>query len=163
MAKAVFHAQSSVKRYGGKIEDYLDIHVLMDASKSVIADNRHRMLTHQNWFISQILPRIFGNYMVVPTTVEGIQIQADIKEHVEAIAELQQNMIEGKHGRIVSISQIGEDHILEDFGGKFIPTAGDYMQGMKLEGWMNNAKSGVPPSYNGLPEGKKTVRTVTLD
>jgi hypothetical protein len=163
MAKAVFHAQSSVRRYGGKIEDYLDIHVLMDASKSVIADNRHRILTHQNWFISQILPKIFGNYMVVPTTNAGVEIQAEIEEHRAAIAELQQELVEGKHGRIVSISQIGEDHILEDFAGKFIPTAGDYMQGMKLEGWMNNAKNGVPPSYEGLPETKKTVRTITLD
>jgi len=44
MAKPFIHAESSVKRWGGKPEDYIEIHNLMDSSKGAIADHRHRAL-----------------------------------------------------------------------------------------------------------------------
>jgi len=37
-----YHALSSVKRFGGKPEDYLPIHEFFDESKSHFADFRHR-------------------------------------------------------------------------------------------------------------------------
>jgi hypothetical protein len=46
MAHPVHHAQSSVKRWGGKIEDFLPIHDWFDASKAFLADFRHRALRH---------------------------------------------------------------------------------------------------------------------
>lgn len=61
MSKPWIHALSSAKRYGGKPEDYMDIHNLMDSSKSSIADNRHRALTHNSWFIGYILEKVFGS------------------------------------------------------------------------------------------------------
>jgi hypothetical protein len=87
MAKPFIHAKSSVKKFGGTVEDYLEIHNLLDSSKSIIADNRHRAFTHNSWFISTILERIFGITIV------------------------------NSEGREVSTREIAEQHILEDFGG----------------------------------------------
>lgn len=62
MSKPYIHAQSSVRKFGGKIEDYEPIHAFMDCSKGAIADNRHRALTHNSWFLSNILERVkFAN------------------------------------------------------------------------------------------------------
>lgn len=46
MAHPVHHAMSSVKRWGGKVKDYLPIHDWFDASKAFLADFRHRALRH---------------------------------------------------------------------------------------------------------------------
>lgn len=46
MAHVYHHAQSSAKRFGGKVEDYLPIHQWFDATKAQMADNRHRALRH---------------------------------------------------------------------------------------------------------------------
>ena len=43
MAKSDKHAESSAKQYGGSSEDYLEIHEMMDSSKSAHADNRHTL------------------------------------------------------------------------------------------------------------------------
>lgn len=42
MAHPLKHTQSSVKRFGGKPEDYLAIHNWFDESKAFLADFRHR-------------------------------------------------------------------------------------------------------------------------
>lgn len=118
MAKPIIHANSSARKFGGKPEDYLPIHNLMDSSKAAIPDNRHRFLTHNSWFIGTILEQIFGVYI----------INAD--------------------GRQVSVRDIGEQHVLEDFHNKFIPTAQDYCQQMAFSPWMSGM--GLPPSASGL-------------
>lgn len=46
MAHPYHHALSSVRKWGGKPEDYIAIHAWFDASKMIIADFRHRMLRH---------------------------------------------------------------------------------------------------------------------
>jgi hypothetical protein len=58
--KPLIHAQSSAKQYGGSPEEYLAVHDLMDSSKAVISDNRHRLLTHQAWFLF-IAEKIIGH------------------------------------------------------------------------------------------------------
>jgi hypothetical protein len=40
------HAQSSVRKWGGKVEDYLPLHQWFDESKAHHADVRHRALRH---------------------------------------------------------------------------------------------------------------------
>lgn len=45
MSKPFIHAISSAKKFGGKWTDYIEIHELIDSSKSVLSDNRHRALT----------------------------------------------------------------------------------------------------------------------
>jgi hypothetical protein len=46
MAHPYHHALSSVKKWGGTVEDYLAIHTWFDESKKIIADFRHRCLRH---------------------------------------------------------------------------------------------------------------------
>ncbi len=49
MTHPVYHAQSSVKRWGGEVEDYLPIHEWIDASKVAFCDFRHRALRHHSF------------------------------------------------------------------------------------------------------------------
>src|SRR6478752_3006656 len=46
MSKALIHARSSARKYGGKPEDYLAIHERMDSSKSAHAEVTHRCVFH---------------------------------------------------------------------------------------------------------------------
>jgi hypothetical protein len=46
MSHCHYHALSSVRRWGGRAEDYIALHSWMDASKAIIADPRHRALRH---------------------------------------------------------------------------------------------------------------------
>lgn len=117
MSKPWIHAKSSAKKYGGEPEDYLEIHEFMDSSKSAIADNRHRALTHNSWFIGIVIPRVFGE--VFERKSDGVKI---------------------------SSRDIAEQHVAEDFGNKFIPSAGDFINEMEFKDWMQNGK-GYPPSY----------------
>ena len=127
MAKAWVHAESSARRFGGIPEDYVEVHNLMDSSKEVLSDNRHRVLTHNSWFVCNILERVFG------------------------VA------IKNSEGKMVPVRSLGEQHVLEDFGGRFIPTAQDFLQSMVFEPWMNNGK-GVPPSYPRTPGTSRAKR-----
>lgn len=117
MSKPIFHAISSARLYGGIPDDYIDIHLLMDSSKTVMADNRHRALTHNSFFVNTIIEKIFG---VSRTNSDG---------------------------RIYSTKQIAEQHVLEDYNQKYIPTAQDFLGNMSFENWMDNGRSGYPPSH----------------
>jgi hypothetical protein len=134
MSKPWIHAKNSAKKFGGKPEDYMSIHNLMDSSKDTIGDNRHRTLTHNSWFIGADGPleKIFGVVII------------------------------NSDGREVSVRDIGEQHILEDFGLKFIPTAQDYLEEMEIKNWMNNGKGGVPSSFKKI-EKNKVTKFINLD
>lgn len=120
MSKPIYHAESSVRKHGGKMEDYLPIHDFMDTSKGAMPDNRHRALTHNSWFISNVIEKVFGFYITL------------------------------ENGKKVSTRQIAEEHVLEDFGGQFIPTAQDYLQEIEIKPWMNSGMSGKPDSAKKL-------------
>ncbi len=59
MAHCYFHALSSVRKWGGLVEDYLPLHQWFDQSKSILADPRHRALRHHAEGIF-MLETIFG-------------------------------------------------------------------------------------------------------
>lgn len=122
--KPIVHARNSVKRYGGIIEDYLDIHEFMDSSKSCLAMNIHRFLLHNSFAIKTIIPKIFGH----------TRTNSDGKEYIP--------------------ENIAEQHVLEDFGMRFIPTPQDYLEHVKMQPWMNNGP-GFPSSSKGLTERQK--------
>lgn len=132
MAKPIVHAISSAKKFGGVPEDYVEIHTFMDTSKGAIPDNRHRALTHTSWFLSTILERVFGTHF------------------------------KNSDGRTIATRDIGEQHVLEDFQGRFIPTAQDFLQVMDIQEWMNNGNKGTPPSHQRIAETRRT-RVVDLD
>lgn len=108
MAIPYIHCLSSVKRFGGIPEDYLDIHELMDSSKACVSNNGHRVLTHNSWFVVNILPKVFGHQRV------------------------------NSDGRTYNVKDIGEYHILEDYKMRFIPTPQDYLEHLDVQPWMNN-------------------------
>lgn len=135
MSKPYIHAQSSAKQYGGKPDDYIEIHTFMDSSKGAIADNRHRALTHNSWFIMTVLERVkFANSNEAPDGTFPTITNSD--------------------GKVLSVRDIGENHIMEDFRQKFIPTAQDYLQEITFQDWMQNG-NGHPPSYQKLDERTK--------
>lgn len=53
------HSLTSVKIWGGKVEDYIAIHNWFDATKEFFADARHRALRHHAQGIFEA-ERIFG-------------------------------------------------------------------------------------------------------
>lgn len=108
MANPLIHSKSSVKRWGGKVEDYLPIHELIDSPKSTMNNNTSRALTHNTWFAFTIIPRIFGYN------------------------------IKNSDGKTVDTVDIAMLHISEDFRHKFIPTPQDYLKHMQVQPWMNN-------------------------
>ena len=59
MSKALIHARSSVKRWGGTPEDYLPIHEKMDSTKSAHAEVTHRCVLHSAFGIF-IVEDVFG-------------------------------------------------------------------------------------------------------
>src|SRR5579872_4695729 len=103
MAKPWILAESSARKFGGVPEDYLEIHNLMDSSKAAFSDVRHRALTHNAWFVGFILEKIFGT------------------------------IITNSDGKKVSVRDVGEQHVVEDFGLRFLPTAQDFLEELEFK------------------------------
>ena len=59
MSTPYLHAESSVRKWGGTVSDYLDIHLFIDESKSHYSDIRHRALRHHSEGVS-LCGRVFG-------------------------------------------------------------------------------------------------------
>lgn len=108
MANPLIHSKSSVKRWGGKVEDYLPLHELLDSPKVTMNNNTSRMLTHNVWFCYHIIPKIFGYN------------------------------ITNSDGKSVDTIDVAMLHVAEDFRMKFVPTAQDYLKHIQLQPWMNN-------------------------
>jgi hypothetical protein len=84
MPHSYHHALSSVKRWGGCVQDYIAIHTWFDESKQITADFRHRALRHhaEGIFMAE---KIFGVTITlstgrqVPTRLIGEQhVQEDL-------------------------------------------------------------------------------------
>jgi len=108
MGNSAEHAESSVKIFGGSVEDYLSIHEFLDSSQEAFDDVRHQALTHNRWFIANILVEVFGH------------------------------TITNSDGKRVLVERIAEHHIEEDFPESgIIPSVSDWLGEMKLQPWMN--------------------------
>jgi hypothetical protein len=59
VSKPMIHARSSAKRFGGKPEDYIEIHEYIDSSKSAHAEVTHRCVFHSAFGI-YVIEKIFG-------------------------------------------------------------------------------------------------------
>lgn len=128
MATPLIHAQSSVKKWRGCTDDYVSIHAKMDCSKKYFPDNRHRLLTHNMFFIFEVIIPLYGEYIV------------------------------NSDGRSVSVKDICELHILEDYHMKYIPTPQDWLENLQLKSWMNNGLGEAPSSAKlRFPDGILTT------
>jgi len=99
------HADTSVKIWGGKREDYQQIHDWFDETKEHFCDFRHRALRHHSQGIFEA-ERKFGLTII------------------------------NSDGKSVPVRYIGEQHIMEDCGGK-IPTLQDWLESFTPKPWMN--------------------------
>ena len=66
MAHPYHHALSSVKRWGGGVDDYLLLHQWFDESKMLTADFAHRALRHHAEGVF-MLERFFGASITIST------------------------------------------------------------------------------------------------
>jgi hypothetical protein len=132
MANAWIHSKSSARRFGGEPEDYMPIHEKMDCSKAYFSSNVHRVLTHHMFWVMEVMIPIFG-YM--------FKRKSDGKE--------------------ICTKDVCEQHILEDFGMKYIPTAQDYLENIDFADWMQNGMKGFPSSFKKIHE--KSIKEVIKD
>lgn len=100
---AYFHSLISVRRWGGKVEDYYPIHELIDSTKELCSDNRHRIL-HTIWGVRRIIIPVFGATI---TNSDGKLVT--VKDLCE------------------------KDHLLPDYQNRFIPTLSDFVQAVDLQ------------------------------
>lgn len=134
MSNPLIHSRSSVKRWGGQVSDYIQLHELLDSPKATMNNNSSRMLTHNTWFAYTIIPKIFG-YNIVNS--------------------------DGKSVDSVDIAML---HIVEDFRGRFAPTPQDYLKHLEVQSWMNNGVKDVdnPEALKVADELKQKLRLERL-
>ena len=113
MANAHLHSVSSVKRWGGKVEDYISLHELIDSPKASMNNNSSRLITHNVWFCYHIIPKIFGYNLI------------------------------NSSGKRVDTIDIAMLHVAEDFRMKFVPTLEDYLKHLSLPDWIHNGVKDV--------------------
>lgn len=63
MSHPVEHAKSSVRKWGGSVEDYLPIHEWFDETKAWYGHSLHRMFRHHSEGIFEC-ERVFGKYII---------------------------------------------------------------------------------------------------
>lgn len=163
MAKSDKHAESSAKQYGGSLEDYLEIHEMMDSSKSSHADNRHRVIFHSA-FGAYLIQKMFGmDFDKMKQLQHKYQLPDEfLDELVELFKHNRQNGVHWKNGdgKKVHVRDIAEQHILEDFRMRFIPSLSDYLQNMSLKGWMNN---GIGENLTNQDQVSKTKKAKQIN
>jgi hypothetical protein len=74
------HAVNSVKRYGGRPEDYLPIHDWFDSTKAAWADVRHRAILH-NTFGIFLAEQLFGHH-IINSDGKLVQVRDVAEDHV---------------------------------------------------------------------------------
>jgi len=115
MAHPYHHALSSVKKWGGSVEDYLPLHAWFDQSKEILADFRHRALRHHAEGIFMLVT-LFGQTItlssgrVVPTRWVGEQHVAEDLGRIPSFADWARAIHpEPWIGRALKLSALFED------------------------------------------------------
>lgn len=108
MTHTYYHAKSSARIFGGTPEDYLEVHDWFDATKESFCDFRHRALRHHAEGIFEA-ERVFGHVIIIKST-----------------------------GREVPVRYIGEQHVMEDCGGR-VPSLADWLREIQPKPWMARA------------------------
>ncbi|MCB1608666.1 MAG: hypothetical protein KDI71_16995 [Xanthomonadales bacterium] len=88
------HARISQRRWGGEAADYFPIHRLIDSTKALCSDNRHRVL-HTHWAVKEIVVPIFGEVFVnsagrevdVKRLCEQDHLLVDFKQFIPTLAD----------------------------------------------------------------------------
>lgn len=117
--KPLLHAKISVKKFGGKVEDYIDIHNWFDSTKQHISDSTHRMVLHNSFGIF-LCEQVFGEIIA---TKDGFK---------------KMPYITNSNGKQISVRDIAEQHVVDDLG--HIPSLEKCMQGLPLHDWAVGGK-----------------------
>lgn len=80
MAHAYYHSKSSAKIFGGKWEDYIDIHRQMDETKGHHALNSHRLVFHSSYGC-KLIEKIFG-LTIKNSQGKDIPVSAVVERHI---------------------------------------------------------------------------------
>lgn len=80
MSKPLDHAKNSVKRFGGAIDDYLEIHNKMDSTKAAHAEMTHRCVFHSAFGIF-LIEELFG-VSIVNAAGREISVRDIAEQHV---------------------------------------------------------------------------------
>lgn len=115
------HSELSVTTRGGVISDYIEIHKLMDSTKELCSDNRHRVL-HTHWGITRVIEPIIGE-----TIINSSGKVINVKDICE------------------------KDHILPDYRNRFIPTLSDFVNAIDetpIRDWISKIES-IHSQYKG--------------
>ena len=75
------HALSSQKKWGGKWEDYIQLHDFLDGSKFHFCDWRHRSILHHSLGV-EICQKIFG-YVITNSDGKEIETKYLAELHIE--------------------------------------------------------------------------------
>jgi len=143
--KPEIHAINSVKKWGGTVKDYLQIHNFMDMSKMCYANIKHRAILH-NSLGPYLAERAFGvdeNQLEILakrfswTEEEIEEIRALISSSHSDVSTSFRN----SEGMLVSVRDVAEHHILEDMGK--IPSISDYLEGMPNYEWLGHKKGAI--------------------
>lgn len=78
--KPLIHAIISKKRYGGKEEDYQEIHDFFDSSKAAFPDVRHRAILHSSFGIF-LVEKVFGTF-IINSDGNKISVRDIAEDHV---------------------------------------------------------------------------------
>tara|TARA_Y100001978_G_C23612025_1_gene394050 strand:+ start:18 stop:518 length:501 start_codon:yes stop_codon:yes gene_type:complete len=166
MAKSDIHAQSSADKFGGTPSDYIEIHEMIDSSKAFHGDNRHRCVFHHTAG-TYYMQKMFG---IDIDEIRKLRTKYNLNEEFEKdlIKLFKHNRAQGTHivnsaGRKVNVRDIAEQHISEDFRGKFFPTLNDYIAQMKLQPWMDNALMPIPNKESENSKKAKNKISIHID
>ena len=125
-------------KYRGKI-------LIHTSSKS---DNEpYQLFTDEQWDEiekNQMDPEVFNSYKDLGMIIGEVDIVDCVINHESIWAEKTHYPL--NIGKLVSVKDICEQHILEDYRHKFIPTPQDFIEGMEFKEWMQNGRGSVPSS-----------------
>lgn len=78
--KPYLHSKISVKKFGGKVEDYQQIHDFIDSTKAALPDMRHRSILHNSFGIF-LVEKVFGTSIVNSDNMV-VQVRDVAEQHV---------------------------------------------------------------------------------
>ena len=125
------HGKVSVRKWGGKAEDYQEIHDFIDSSKACHPDMRHRAIYHNSLgpFLAE---KIYG---IWEWEFKGRKLNPFSWANWQYV---KRPFILNSSGKKVQVRDIVEQHIIDDMG--FIPTITDYLSEMPLYEWLGGPK-----------------------
>lgn len=140
--KPFIHSRNSVRKFGGEVSDYIDIHNFFDISKSAFADMRHRAILHSS-LGCYIVERMFGfpHNKMAKYAKKFDWSEEEQEAIIELLNEARTNgstSMVNSEGKIVQVRDVAEQHILDDMGQ--IPSVGDYLSEMPMYEWLGGPK-----------------------